>query len=404
MITQHKKPIGPKEFTVMMALLMSLVAMTIDAILPALVTIGDAFEVADPNRVQFIIACVFIGMATGQMISGPLSDALGRKRLLYFSFSIYIIGSTVAFFAPSFEMILVGRFIQGIGVAGPYVSAVSIVRDKFAGRAMAKTMSLVMTIFILVPAIAPTLGQAVIYLGSWHSVFVLYIVYAIAVASWITLRLEETLPPERRIPFNIKNIVHGVKEVLSNRATVCYMFCSACVFGSFMGYLVTCPQVFMDKFGVGDSFVLYFGALALTLGGSSLVNSSIVEKFGMRYICLRALCVVILASAVFLAINYFVDVTLWIWMGYAAVLFSCFGMVFGNMNALAMEPMGHIAGIASAVIGAIATTTAITLGTSIGQMYDGSLAPIATGFVILASCAIGLILFAQPRGAQPSQV
>ncbi len=386
-----KQELGDKEFVTMMAALMSVVAITIDAMLPALGIMSEDLGATHPNQIQFIVACVFAGMATGQLVFGPLSDAIGRKKVLNISFSIYLFGSTMCIFSQTMEFMLVGRFLQGIGVAGPYVSSISIIRDKYSGRSMARIMSLVMMVFITVPTFAPAIGQALMFAGSWRYIFVLFVVYAVVVLLWITFRFNETLRPENRIPYTFQNLKHGLAIVFGNRITIGYLLCAGCIFGGFLGYLTTCQQVFQVQFGVAEMFVVYFGCLALTLGAASLLNSYFVEKLGMRYICFRSLCVVIAVSLLFLLVHAITDIRLWMYMTYASVLFFCFGLLLGNINALAMEPMGHNAGIASAIIGAGSTTISMTLGTIIGQSYDGTLIPIVSGFLFLGILALAIM-------------
>ena len=378
--------ISAKEFTLLMALLMSIVAISIDALLPALGMIGGELGVVHPNQVQLIIIFIFAGEAIGQLVAGPLSDALGRKPILYGSIFIYLVGSVWCYLAQDFDSLLLGRFIQGFGVAGPYVTATSVVRDKYAGRDMAKVMSLIMMIFIMVPAIAPSLGQLVMHLADWRALFVVYIGYAILIGSWIALRLEETLPPERRIPFKVSAFAHGFRVVMGHRTTVCYMLCMGLCFGSFIAYLGSSQQIFHDQFQTGEDFALYFGGLAMVLGVASLANSRIVARLGMRYICLRAMGTIVVASVLFLALHAVMDaITLPMFLAYMAVLFFSFGLMFGNINAIAMEPMGEVAGMASAIIGAVASVLSLGLGTAIGQMYDNSLEPITAGFLMLGS-------------------
>lgn len=378
-----------KEFTLLMALLMSIVAISIDALLPALGIIGHELQVSDPNHVQLVIGFIFAGMALGQVIAGPLSDALGRKPILYTGIGLYLVGSIYCYIATSFDGLLLGRAIQGLGVAGPYVTATSVVRDKYAGRDMARVMSLIMMIFLIVPAIAPTLGQAILHIAPWRSIFVLYIAYAIIIGIWIALRLEETLPPQKRIALKPIAFLEGFREVISNRTTTTYMVAMGLCFGSFIGYLGASQQIFQDQFGVGEDFALYFGGLALVMGSASLANSRFVGKYGMRYICTRAMGGIVLASAIFYALHFIVPITLWMFVGYAALLFFAFGLMFGNLNAVAMEPMGHIAGMASAIMGATSSIISLGLGTFIGQMYDGTLKPITLGFLVLG---IGTLL------------
>lgn len=384
-------PASSREFTILMASLMSIVAISIDALLPALGILGRELQVSDPNHVQLVIGFIFAGMAVGQLIAGPASDALGRKPVLYTGILLYLVGSIYCYTATSFDGLLLGRAIQGLGVAGPYVTATSVVRDKYAGRDMAKVMSLIMMIFILVPAIAPTLGQAILHIAPWRAIFLLYIGYALAIGTWIALRLEETLPPEKRIAMKTIAFYEGFREVVNNRTTVSYMVAMGLCFGSFIGYLGASQQIFQDQFGVGEDFALYFGGLALVLGVASLTNSRFVGKYGMRPICTRAMGTIVLASAAFYALHFIVPITLWMFVAYAAVLFFAFGLMFGNLNAIAMEPMGHIAGMASALMGATSSVISLGLGTLIGQMYDGTLKPITLGFLVLGTATLLLM-------------
>jgi MFS transporter, DHA1 family, multidrug resistance protein len=371
-----------KEFTLLMALLISIVAISIDALLPALGIIGQDLGVTNPNQVQLLIGCIFGGMAVGQLISGPMSDAFGRKPVLYSGICLYLVGSIFCYLAADFNMLIIGRVIQGLGVSAPYVTAISVVRDKFSGRDMASVMSLVMMIFILVPAIAPSVGQAILHIAGWRDIFLLYIIYSIVIGLWIMLRLEETLPPSKRTPHRWSAFAHGLRIVLGNRTAAIYMICNGLCFGGLIGYLGASQQIFQDQFGVGEAFSLYFGGLALVLGVASLVNSKIVVRLGMRYVCVRAMAVSIVASAIFLVLHVAVDVvTLPMFIIYAAILFFSFGLMFGNLNAIAMEPMGEVAGMASAIIGSVSSILSLAIGTFIGQMYNNTLVPIASGFL-----------------------
>lgn len=383
-----------KEFTVLMALLMSVVAISIDALLPALGYISQDLQLANRNHAQYLIVYFFLGMAIGQLFCGPWSDATGRKKVLYCGIGLYLVGSMVCYISNSLEMILFGRFIQGLGVSGPYVSAISIVRDKFSGRQMARIMSIVMMIFIMVPAIAPSLGQGILLISSWRAIFVLYIFYAILVGFWLHFRLEETLPAEKRIPLTLGNYIHGFKEVVGNRSTLTYLICMGICFGSFIGYLNSSQQIFQEQFNAGKMFTVYFGLLALVFGLSSLVNAKIVEKIGMHRICMGAQILIVTASLLFLGLHMLTEVTLPMFLGYAAFVFFAFGLIFGNVNALAMEPMGHIAGMASAIIGAGSSMISMAIGGVIGQLYNGTLIPILIGFTALGGLSMWLIHYA----------
>jgi DHA1 family bicyclomycin/chloramphenicol resistance-like MFS transporter len=401
-MTTSNSKISTQEFTLLVALLMSIVAISIDALLPALGIISSEITMAYPNQAQLVISALFLGMAIGQLICGPLSDATGRKKVLYSGIALFLAGSVLCFFAQDITTLLIGRFIQGLGVSGPYVSAISIVRDKYAGREMAKVMSLVMMIFIMVPAIAPSLGQAILLFASWRYVFVLYVVYAVIIGLWIFLRLEETLPKEKRIPFSVTGFVDGFKEVICNRTTMGYTLCMGLFFGSFVGYLNSSQQIFQVQFGTGKMFTVYFGVLALVFGVASLFNSQLVEKWGMHYISKRAVWAIIINSGLFLGLHALCGIQLWMFMIYASVLFFAFGLIFGNVNAMAMEPMGHVAGIASAIIGSVSSIISMVIGTAIGQMYNNTLIPVTTGFLVMTILALFLMKFADSHNTNPN--
>ena len=390
-----KSKIHFHEFALLMALLMSIVSFSIDAVLPALGEIGKVFTLQNSNQAQWVIISIFAGMTIGQLIAGPLSDAIGRKRILFTGIIIYFFGSLLCYITQSFEWFLVGRFIQGIGVSGPYVATISIVRDKYSGAQMARIMSLIMMVFMVAPAIAPSLGQLIIHFFGWRDIFVLYMVYALVVGTWVALRLEETLVPENRLPMRVQAFKEGFKEVLSNKTTMSYLLCAGFCFGGFIGYLGTSQQIFMQQFGqTGQEFSIYFAILAGVMGFASFTNSKIVMKFGMRPICMYGFLGLCVISSVFLIIQLSgVSISFWMFMLYACILFLLFGTLFGNLNAIAMEPMGHVAGMASAIIGASSSILSLILASIIGQLYNGTLVPMTCGFVILCGLAFGITLY-----------
>lgn len=386
-----------KEFIAMMAALMSVVAISIDAMLPALGVIGTALNVSHPNQAQYIISAIFAGMCIGELINGPLSDAVGRKKVLYGGLLIYLIGSLICLNASGIDSMLLGRVVQGLGVSGPYVCCMSVVRDRYSGRSMARIMSLIMMIFIMVPVVAPAIGQGLMTLASWHAIFIFFIVYALTILIWVSRRLPETLPATARTPFRTGTIIRGMRTILTHRQTLCYTLCMGCIFGALIGDLNSAQQIFQEQFGVGEMFVVYFGLQALAFGISSLINAQLVERLGMRYLCHRAALVLAGSSAFFLLLHLLTPIHFWMFFIYGSVLLFCVGMLFGNLNALALEPMGHIAGTASAIISSLSTLVAIPLGTLIGQLYDGTLIPFTAGFALLGLAAYGLMRCADHR-------
>ncbi len=392
--THLPAPSPTGEFIVLVALMMSMTALAIDAVLPAFDMIRADIVMAHPNQAQLLISLLFAGLALGQLVSGPLSDALGRKKILYAGLGLFLLGTVLCIFAQDLTALLLGRFVQGLGVSGPYICAISIVRDKFAGRQMAKIMSVVVMIFITVPALAPSIGQAIMLVADWRAIFVFYLIFAAAVIALIFLRLEETLPREKRIAFSVNAISDGFKTVISNRLTAGYTLAMGLFFGCFLGYINSSQQILQELYGTGKLFTVYFGGLALVLGFASFFNSRFVERLGMHFISRRAIYVIIASSVLFLLLQFFITPALWMFVIYASILFFSFGLVFGNLNAIAMEPMGHVAGIAAAVIGASSSLISMGLGTYIGQAYNQSVMPVTLGFIIVPTLGLLATLWA----------
>lgn len=385
-----------KEFIILMALLMSTVAMAIDAILPALGFISSDMHVQNANDIQYVVLCLFMGLTIGQLIYGPISDSFGRKPILFLGMGVFIAGCLVSYFAANLPLLLAGRFIQGLGAAAPRILTISIVRDKFEGRMMAKTMSLIMGVFILVPAIAPSIGQVVMQHFGWRAIFLFYITIVIISSLWAFLRLNETLPMKRRKKLQPSVLLAGFKETISNRETLGYTITSGLAFSILLTYISTSQQIFQELFDTGEDFPLYFGALALAIGTSFFTNSAIVQKLGMRLITTCAISFFTVAASLF-TLHTLLSTTpsLPVFMIFFAVALFCLGLSFGNLNAMAMAPMGHIAGMASAFIGFCSTAVSITFSSMLAHFYDGTLDAISIGFTILGFCGLGVIFWTE---------
>jgi DHA1 family bicyclomycin/chloramphenicol resistance-like MFS transporter len=377
------------EFVALVALLSSLTAFAIDAMLPALTTIGQDLGVAHDNDAQLIISTLFLGLASGQIFFGPLSDATGRKPLMYVGLGLFMLGSLVSMLAQDFSHMLIGRFLQGLGASAPRVLTIALVRDCYEGRAMARVMSFTMSIFILVPMIAPSLGQGILLLAGWRSIFSVFLVLAVIVASWFWLRMPETLPAAKRRPFTFRQFWLAFREVMTNRTSMTYTLTTGIVFGAFLGYLSSAQQILQIQYGLGERFPLYFAVLALAIGGASLLNAKLVMRYGMHWLSKWALLLFTLLSGAFWLVTYSTagHPPLALLMVYFMLAFLALGMLFGNLNALAMEPLGHIAGIGASVIGSLSTLIAIPLGTFIGQAYDHTVLPLISGFFLLGLVA-----------------
>ena len=380
-----KRGPGYRELVTLIAVMISITALSIDMMLPALPAIGKDLRVGHANDVQLVVTVLLFGMGIGQLLFGPLADSFGRKPVIITGFLIFIIGCLISIFSNRFEWMVIGRMIQGIGTGGPRTAIIALVRDQYAGRAMARIMSVVMAIFIVVPAIAPALGQAVLLTMGWRAIFGVLMIQGLVVLTWFTIRQPETLSRDDRIPFSSGQILNAVLRVCKNRLSMGYTLASGFIAGVLMSYLSSAQQIFQEVYGLGREFPIYMAALALFVGGASLVNSRIVMRFGMRVLSYRAVLLFVVLTAVYLAVTYQMGgrTPLWLMMVFFAPSFFCMGILFGNLSAVAMEPLKHMAGIGAAIIGSLSNFISSSLGALVGRCYDGSMLPLASGFVIL---------------------
>jgi DHA1 family bicyclomycin/chloramphenicol resistance-like MFS transporter len=404
----HRSTIGLGEFVALMATLTALVALSIDMVLPALPAIGASLGVERANDNQLILSLLFLGFGLGQLVYGPLSDAVGRKPAAFVGFALFMVGCVLALMARTFPLILLGRFLQGAGVAGPRTITLALVRDKFEGREMARVMSLIMGVFILVPIVAPALGQLVLGMSGWRAIFGVYLAMGLVASVWFALRQEETLADAQRIPLSLRRMAGAARSVLATRSSVGYTVAAGCVFGAFLGYLTSAQQILQQEYALGTQFPLYFAMLAIAIGGASFANASLVIRYGMRTLStwsLRGICATSLVFTVVAGIGSG-HPPLWALMTYLMVTFFGIGLLFGNLNALAMQPLGHIAGTGAAVVGATSMLISLALGTWIGQSYNGTVLPLVVGFAVLSACSIVAAWWADvgSPGREPVQV
>lgn len=381
-------------FISLMAVLMSFTAIAIDAMLPALGQIGEDLGVQNPNDVQLIISSLFVGLAIGILFFGPFADSFGRKKAIYLGVSIFLCGCLASIFSTNFEIMLLGRVLQGFGSASCRTASMCMIRDRFEGNAMARVMSFIMIIFILSPALAPSLGQLILLFAHWRVIFIVMFLVGVSAVTWLAIAQEETLKPENRIPFKIKPILHAVYETLSNRISRGYTIASGLIFGAFIGYLNSAQQILQEQYELGETFALVFGFLALALGIASFANTKWVYKYGMAKICQSSILVMVGATTVFLPISLLLSghPPLILLICYLLVIFFCCGLLFGNFNTMAIHPLGHIAGAASSVIGFIQTLISASLGATIGYLYDGTVNPLIAGFFILSIWSFILLI------------
>ncbi|KKJ75534.1 MFS transporter [Kiloniella litopenaei] len=390
-------PLSSGEFIALMAFLMSLVALSIDAIMPALPLMGQDLAVTNPNDVQLVIGIIFLGLATGQIFFGPWSDSIGRKPVIYCGLIIFIIGSIISATASDFNLMLLGRLLQGVGASGPRTISVALVRDQFEGRAMARIMSFIMAVFIIVPTIAPALGQSIMILFDWQAIFYSFFLLASIVLVWFAGRQPETLSQENRIPLSIGHFWSGLKMILTNKQSLGYTLAAGIIFGAFIGYLTSAQQIFQDIYNITDLFPLYFAILSLSIGAASLTNANLVMRFGMRKLSKIALIIMTILAILFLipATLASGQPQLWLFMIYMMLSFFCIGILFGNFNTLAMEPLGKLAGLGSAVVGSLTTYICMAIGITIGQNYDTTVLPLVYSFAILGLISLGIMLWVE---------
>jgi DHA1 family bicyclomycin/chloramphenicol resistance-like MFS transporter len=379
------------ELVAMVAALMSLNALAIDIMLPALSNISDYYSLERANDQQLVIFAYIAGFGAPQLIFGPISDRFGRKGLLSICLIGYAIAGIACIMTNSFMTLLIARFIQGIFASGVRVIAVSIVRDLLAGRAMARIMSLVMTVFMIVPILAPTIGAGVMLIAPWQWTFGLLSVAAMLNLLWIQVRLPETLDEADRQPLNPRQTGRAYWQVLTTRITCGYMCASGVIFGALFAFVAASEQIFTVVFGQHDTFALWFAGVAAALAGANFLNSRIVEKYGMRRISHSVLILFIALALANVITLSTVGEKLWLFYPLFCLTFGCFGMLGANFTALAMEPQGKIAGTASAAYGFASTTVASFIGYLVAGQFDGTVAPFMWGFVALGVSSLSIV-------------
>lgn len=396
----HKAYTAPKgpgfvEFVCLIAIMMALNALAIDAMLPALPAIGEDLGVANENTRQWIITAYLLGFGVAQLAYGPLSDRFGRKPVLLGGIGIYVAFSVLAAFSHTFAVLILARIGMGIGVAATRVLAVSIVRDRYEGRTMARVMSLSFLVFLAVPILAPTVGQLVLLVGPWQWIFWVFALFGSGFMIWAGLRLPETLHAEDRRPISVRPIAAAFRQALSNRQAMGYTLAMTAIIGGLFGFINSSQQIFFDVFHAPQLFTTVFALVACGIAVSSLLNSQLVEKLGSRLISHSALLGFIAFSMIHAAIAISGHDNIWTFSILQGCKMFCFGLVAGNFGSMAMEPMGHIAGTASSAQGFISTVIGALVGFAIGQSFNGTTVPLTVGFAILSVVALLLVLWAE---------
>lgn len=387
------------EFILLIALLSSLVALSLDTMLPAFNVIAEDLSIPDIRHTQWIITSIIVGMAFGQLFFGPLADAYGRKISILSGIVLFCIGALLSMFAQSFEALLIGRFIQGIGVSGPRIATTALVRDKFVGNAMARIMSFVMVAFILIPMLAPLVGQAILLAFSWRAIFGLFVLLSVIAGVWLAVRQPETLLPENRRPMHLRTILTGIKLVLSQPRTLGFSIASGIVFGGLLAYVGSAQAIFEGVYKLGDKFPFFFAALALGIGTASFVNGKLVMRVGALNLAIYALCgkIVLALLLVILSLAQEGSPALWQFMVLGFLLMFCVGILFGNLSSLAMVPLGKLAGVGAAVVGTLQNIISVVISVSIGWFFNGTILPIVLGFLVSAVLALSLVFLVKNK-------
>ena len=391
----QKNPPVKLEFILLMASLMSIVALAIDAILPAMSAIGISVNSLDTGNNQLLITMIFLGLGFGQLLFGPLSDSFGRKPIVYIGFAVFALGSIVCVLSHSLEMMVVGRIIQGIGLAAPRTIAIAVIRDMFKGDYMAKIMSFVTTFFILVPVIAPVMGKFILNHYDWTGIFYVQLIMALAVAIWFWKRQPETLKPEYKIKFTKHVFIDGLKELLKHKETIGFTIISGFISGAFIVYLSASQVIFENQYGLIDEFPYIFAGLACGVGLSTFLNGSFVMRLGMWRLSYLAIIVFSVNALLYVLLfwNANTNPALPIILIFMAIQFFTIGFIFGNLRAIAMEPIGHIAGIGAAITGFISTIMAVPIANYIGSFVDTTALPLFIGFTVFGFMSLALFLF-----------
>jgi len=377
------------EFVAFIAACMALGAMSIDILLPALPLLYADLELTHPNQAQAVIASFLIGNGVSQLFYGPLADRFGRKPIIIVGLILFVFAGILAMIANSFTALLAARALQGVGAGAPRVMAASLARDCYAGARMARVMSLAAMIFMIVPALAPLLGQLVLMVApGWHWVFAMLVAAGVAMLVWTVKRLSETLPPERRTLLTPRSIYSAYRQTLTTRRCAGYTMALALIFGAHVGFISSSQQIFVDVFNAGRTFPLLFAVMALATGVAAFVNSKLVRRVGMRRLSVIGLVAIVVINLSHLGLNLAGHETLLVFMLMQGASVFTFGLLAVNLNALAMEPMGHIAGTASSMVGFVSTIGGASIGLAVGLMFNGTVVPLIGAYVVLALTAL----------------
>jgi DHA1 family bicyclomycin/chloramphenicol resistance-like MFS transporter len=400
-----KQPSSQFEFVALMASLMSVVALAIDALLPALDIIGFDIGVQVEADNQLLITMIFLGLGIGPLLFGPLSDSKGRKPMVYIGFAIFLMASVICVFSKSLDVMILGRILQGIGLSAPRTMAIAIIRDRYSGDHMARIMSFVTVVFLLIPIIAPALGKFILDQWGWESIFYVQAAISLLVMLWFWKRQRETLAPENKKAFTSSIFASGFTEIIKHKTTMGYTIISGFITGSFMVYLSASQHIFQNQYLLKEEFPFIFAGLAIAIGSAIFLNANFVIRFGMKKIINSALYAFFLISCTY--VFFFLNTenpSITVLLSFFGIQFFAIGFMFGNLRAMAMEPVGHIAGIAAALTGFISTLMAVGISTLIGRFVTDTALPLFIGFSVCAALSILVLVYLKVSTNKQSKI
>ena len=389
------RAISRAEFIALVAALVTINAAAIDVMLPALPNMGEAFGVADPNDRSLVLTVFLLGLGLPQLFFGPLTDRFGRRVPLLAGIAVFTAAAFAAILAPSFGALLAIRFLQGAGSAAVNVAITSAVRDRYSGSEMAEVMSMVFTVFMIVPIVAPSVGQALLLTGTWQLIFVFMGGLGLIFGLWAFLRLRETLKVEARRPFSVRSVAEGFGIVLSSRVALFYGLSGMFMFGGILGFVNSAQQIYVGIYGLGALFPIVFAATPLTFALAFFLNSRLVSRFGMRRLSHGSMLAFLVVTGTWLVLSLAGIMPLWLFVGMMMLTGLTQGLAWGNVGALSMEPLGAVAGTASAVFGAFSTVGAAILGYVVAQFFDGTTTPVIAAFFVFGLCIVGCFYVAE---------
>jgi DHA1 family bicyclomycin/chloramphenicol resistance-like MFS transporter len=389
-----RKPLPFPEFVALLALLFATVAFSTDAMLPVMAAMGGELSPADPARIQLVVTVFVGGLGLGTFIAGPLSDALGRKPVILGGIALYMLAAAWAAQAASLEALLAARFVQGLGAAGPRVVSQALARDLYAGRLMARVTSFAMMLFALVPAVAPLLGAAIAAAFGWRAIFWSFVAFGLVSGAWLMLRQPETLPAARRRPLRAAGLVAALAEVLGKPRVRLYLAALSFAFAGLFTWISSVALVFDQAYGRDEEFPFWFALVALLSAPAALLNARLVVRLGMRRLIFAGLAAQVASAATMVAALAAGLAGFWVFLAFMIVQFFTVASILGNLNALALEPLGHVAGLGASVMSGVSTMAAAIIATPLARAFDGTPLPLALGAGACAALALGCVLWA----------